>query len=100
MSLDVCPDLACRRVGQCLAAAQGLPCEKIYMDPDDYREALVCRLERLYVEWGGNPDDLLTEPNPTNEEVADLYKCFRERQAELDAEERSANVLAPRKPMR
>ncbi len=98
--LDVCPDLICRRSGHCLAEQRGLPCEKFYMDPDDYREVLACRLERLYVEWGGNPDDLLTEANPTDEEVAELYNILREREAELTAEVRSANVLAAGKRMR
>ncbi len=95
--LDVCPDLVCRRSGVCMGALQGLPCEKIYMDPDDYREALACRLERLFVEWGG---DLSVEPNPTDAEVAELYNCLREREAELAAEQRSANVLATGKRMR
>lgn len=95
--LDECPNLICRRSGRCMAAAQGLPCEKIYMDPDDYREALACRLERLFVEWGG---DLSVEPNPTDAEVAELYNAIQERAAEIEAEERSANVLAGRKRMR
>ncbi len=96
--LDVCPDLACRRSGACLAEKRGLPCEKFYMDPDAYRWALADRLERLFVEWGG---DLSVEPNPTDEEVAYLYNCLREREAELMAEEqRSANVLACPRRMR
>jgi len=96
--LDVCPNLDCRRRGVCLNNIERqLPCDRLYMDPDEYREALACRLERLYVEWGGNPEDLLTEANPTDEEVAELYNCLREREVELMAEERSANVLAGRR---
>ena len=67
-----------------------LPCDRFYMDQDEYREALACRLERLYVKWGG---DLSVAPNPTDAEVAELYNCIREREAELAAEERSPNVL-------
>ena len=96
-SLDACPNLICRRSGVCMNAKDELPCDRFYMDPDEYREALACRLERLYVEWGGNPDDLLSEANPSDEEVAELYNAFRERMAEIEAEERSLNVLASKR---
>jgi len=96
--LAVCPDLTCRRGGTCLGEQRGTPCAKFYMEPDEFREALAIKLEHLFVEWGG---DLSVEPNPTDEEVAELYNILREREAELLAEEaRSTNVLVLPKRIR
>ncbi|MGH6907413.1 MAG: hypothetical protein ACREDX_06085 [Aestuariivirga sp.] len=95
--LAVCPNLGCRRSGQCMGEARGQNCERFYIDEDEWRYALAEKLERNFIARGGNPADLLSgasEPSP------EVYNALRKIVAKLDAEECSVNVLARKRPMR
>ena len=88
--LERCPDAACRRGGSCRATPAKKPCRRLFMTDDEFREELACHLERLFVEWGGDPRDLDRPPPPSSDDfMPELYKAISERAAFLAAEERA-----------
>ncbi len=90
-----CPDPKCRRSGVCRNTVSKTPCRRLFMTDDEWRDELACHLERLYVEWGGDPRDLETPPpEPSEEGLAELYNAIAERAAALSAEEK----VPPHKP--
>ena len=94
--LERCPDAACRRAGLCRATHAKKPCRRLFMTDDEFREELACHLERLFVEWGGDPRELdHPPPDVSDDYMPELYKAISERAASLAAEER-----APKRPRR
>ena len=87
--LERCPDAACRRSGQCRATHAKKPCRRLFMTDDEFREELACHLERLFVEWGGDPRELDQPPDVSEEQMATLHKAISERAAWLEAEEQA-----------
>ncbi len=53
---------------------------------DDWRNYMVAKLNELYVERGGSPEDLRNPPKEDPEGVARLYSALKERVAEHEAE--------------
>jgi len=84
--LDVCPDLVCRRSGLCHAIHANARCRKFYMTDDEWRDQLSDTLERLWIEWGGDPAMIGKDlPEPPPEAMAELRRVLQEREAEYDA---------------
>lgn len=85
--LTACPNLSCRRRRTCKGMAHDRQCLKTHFATgDDWRNYMVAKLHKLYVERGGSPEDLHKPPKEDPEGVARLYNALRKRAAEHDAE--------------
>ncbi len=87
--LAVCPDLLCRRQRRCRAAPKARPCRRFFMEPDEWREAMADKLEKLYAEWSGltlAEVRRLPRQQPTQQEMAKLKRALLERQRQLEGE--------------
>ena len=85
--LAVCPNLSCRRRKTCKGMAYDGQCLKTHFATgDDWRNYMVAKLHKLYVERGGSPEDLRKPPKEDPEGVARLYNALKERAAEDYAE--------------
>lgn len=56
--LKVCPDINCRRSGQCRAAVSDIPCARTHEDIDEARYQLAAKLDRLRREYAGTGEAL------------------------------------------
>lgn len=50
---EPCPDLRCRRSGQCRAALSGRPCARTHDDGEEARFRLAAKLDRIRQDYGG-----------------------------------------------
>ena len=56
--LETCPDINCRRSGQCRAAVSDIPCARTHEDMDTARYRLATKLGRWARLNAGSPDAL------------------------------------------
>jgi hypothetical protein len=85
--LEACPDLICRRSGQCIAAEKSASCRRLYLIGDEWRDQLASRLEALQAEWkANNPDYKFT--GDIDERWRELRQLLQEGDEELMAETR------------
>lgn len=56
--LKTCPDINCRRSGQCRAAVSDIPCARTHEDMETARYRLATKLDRLRREFTGHGEAL------------------------------------------
>jgi hypothetical protein len=103
--LEQCPDLTCRRSGQCHARNPEWECRKYVRTDNEFRHYIADKIERLYEEWAReHPKEaaaaaLLPEPDWGRDALPEIRKAIEAVKAER-AREAGRRALEGDKPAR